>query len=185
MDDFRGVLSACAVRYGLEVADESDDLNLLIERLGAGDDLASRRTFPGHVTTSAIVVDAAVKNVMLVLHKATGRWLQPGGHWEPAESFAASAAREAEEETGLGRLELHERHPDPFFPIDIDTHAIAARPAKDEPDHFHFDLRFVFTADRNAPLRADLTEVDAVRWHPFEALATICPRVHRRLASTC
>jgi threonine dehydrogenase-like Zn-dependent dehydrogenase len=30
------------------------------------------------------------------------------------------------------------------LPVDIDTHRIPARPARDEPDHWHFDMRFVF-----------------------------------------
>jgi 8-oxo-dGTP pyrophosphatase MutT (NUDIX family) len=181
MDGFRDILSSCVVRYGLEVADETDDLNLLIERIAAGDALDFRRTWPGHVTTSAIVIDPGMTRVLLVLHRATGRWLQPGGHWEDAESFAESAAREAQEETGVARLELHACHPDPFFPLDIDTHAIPARPAKDEPGHVHFDLRFVFVADPEAALVAQPSEIDAVSWRPFDDLAAICPRVHRRL----
>jgi 8-oxo-dGTP pyrophosphatase MutT (NUDIX family) len=159
-------------------------MTLLLERLAAGDALDNRRTFPGHVTTSAIIVDEAMGATLLILHKASGLWLQPGGHWEEAGSFQASALREAQEETGLTHLTLHPCHGQGDIPIDIDTHAIAARPARDEPDHFHFDLRYVFTASSSDALMAQVEEIDAVRWQPFDALRDICPRVWRRLRAS-
>ncbi len=180
---FAAELARVVAAYRATVADASDDLALLLARMAAGDALDSRRTFPGHLTTSAIVLDPSGETVLLVHHRATGRWLQPGGHWEPAEDFAGSARREAEEETGAAGLVLHGWHAmNGGLPIDIDIHAIPARPAKDEPDHWHFDMRFVFVAPRAAPLSVQVEEVAAAAWRPRADLAAICPRVHRRLA---
>jgi 8-oxo-dGTP pyrophosphatase MutT (NUDIX family) len=39
--------------------------------------------------------------VLLVHHNRFGRWVPPGGHIEPGETFAQTAAREFKEETGL------------------------------------------------------------------------------------
>jgi 8-oxo-dGTP pyrophosphatase MutT (NUDIX family) len=177
-------LLACAVeRYVAEVADETDDLTLLRARLAAGDALDRRTTYPGHVTTSAIVVDPSVSTVLLVRHRALGRWLQPGGHFEPADSLLASAAREAQEETGLTKLRLHPWHGEADLPIDIDTHPIPANPRKGEPDHFHFDIRYVFAAPADSVPSGEEAEVTAVAWRPLSDLAAICPRVHRRLVA--
>jgi 8-oxo-dGTP pyrophosphatase MutT (NUDIX family) len=178
---FRLLLARAVERYVAEVADKADDLALLRARLAAGDALDRRTTHPGHVTTSAIVVDATGRSVLLVHHRATGRWLQPGGHWEPAPSLAASAGREAREETGLRDLRLHPWHPDDGLPIDIDTHAIPANPRRGEPDHVHFDIRFAFLASGGEPLAAQEAEVMGVAWRPLAELAAICPRAHRRL----
>ena len=52
--------------------------------------------------------------------------------------LAAVALREAQEETGLRGLTLE---PGIF---DLDRHAIPAR--RDEPEHFHYDVRFVVRA---------------------------------------
>lgn len=179
--DFRVNLSTVVGNYRAEWADATDDMTLLLARMAAGDALDSRRTFPGHVTTSAIIIDEEINSTLLILHKASGMWLQPGGHWEEAASFQESALREAQEETGLTQLVLHPCHADHDVPIDIDTHAIAARPSRDEPDHFHFDLRYVFVASSTDALVAQADEIDAVKWHPFDALRDICPRVWRRL----
>lgn len=181
---FAAELARVVAHYRAAVADASDDLALLLERMAAGDALDSRRTFPGHLTTSAILLDPTGREVLLVHHRATGRWLQPGGHWEPAGDFAASARREAEEETGVAGLALHTWHAARGgLPVDIDTHRIPARPARDEPDHWHFDMRFVFVAPRDGILAAQVEEVAAAAWRPLSDLAAICPRVHRRLGA--
>lgn len=186
---FASLLATTLDQYQAEVADESDDLALLLERLAAGDALDDRRTLPGHVTTSAIVLDPAGDRVLLVFHRALGRWLQPGGHWEPTPStapppalsaLAASAAREVREETGIEGLVLHPWHAEPAVPIDIDTHPIPAHP-RGEPAHWHFDLRFAFVAPPGALLTAQEDEVSAVAWKPVGALDPICPRAFRRL----
>ncbi|WP_459247410.1 NUDIX domain-containing protein [Streptomyces youssoufiensis] len=39
--------------------------------------------------------------VLLVHHNRFDKWVPPGGHIEPGESFAGTAVREFEEETGL------------------------------------------------------------------------------------
>ena len=66
-----------------------------------------RACVPGHVTASAVVFDADGSHVLLTLHPRVGKWVQLGGHCEPAdESIAAAALREATEESGLDGLTL-------------------------------------------------------------------------------
>ena len=184
MTDFASRLRSSVDRYRMDVAVDDDDLIHLLAAMAASHRLDDRRTYPGHVTTSAIVVTADLAAVLLVHHRALDRWLQPGGHWEPAATFWASALREAEEETGVEGAILHPWHGGRDVPIDIDTHAIPLRVERAEPSHWHHDLRFAFVADAGAPLRPALGEVIQAAWQPFEMLATICPRVHARLLAT-
>lgn len=185
---FAAMLESTVAGYRAAVADARDDLALLLERMAAGDKLDARTTFPGHVTTSAVIVDPAFTATLLVHHLATGRWFQPGGHYEGDARFVDSARREGVEETGSPGLVLHPWHGpdapglDPL-PIDIDTHFIPARPAKGEPDHWHFDMRFVFVLAREAVLEAQPDEIAGLAWRPVSELAVICPRVFHRLAA--
>lgn len=185
MAAFDGMLEATVAGYRATVADGTDDLALLLERMAAGDALDDRRTVPGHVTTSAVIVDPALTQTLFIHHRATGRWFQPGGHWEPAPRFVDSARREGEEETGARALAIHPWHglADDPLPIDIDSHEIPARPAKGEPAHVHFDMRFVFVLDPGAFLSAQEAEVAGLAWRPISDLAAVCPRVHARLRS--
>ena len=43
-------------------------------------DAAHRSCESGHLTGSALVVDATGSRTLLMLHRKLGRWFQPGGH---------------------------------------------------------------------------------------------------------
>jgi len=129
--------------------------------LHARDDACTRECSPGHLTASAVVVDAAAEHVLLTLHPRVGRWLQLGGHCEPNDtSLQAAALREAQEESGIAALTIEPR------PIHLDVHPITC--SLGEPTR-HFDVRFLVRAPQDAvPLRSP--ESDALDWWPVGAL---------------
>lgn len=92
----------------------------------------------GHFTASAWLVDSTGTRVLLTHHRKLGRWLQLGGHADGDRDLAASALREAEEESGLRDLVVE---PTMF---DLDSHLIPAR--ADVPEHWHYDVRYVVHA---------------------------------------
>ncbi len=107
----------------------------VLDFIGVHPDCLHRSCPPGHLTGSAVIVDPATEQVLLIHHAKIGRWLQPGGHADGEANLGAVAWTEATEETGLTGLVL-------VTPaIDIDIHPIAARPG--EPEHRHLDLRFL------------------------------------------
>ena len=100
---------------------------------------AHRRTcLEGHLTASALLLDASGTRALLTHHKKLGRWLQLGGHCDGDANLAAAALRECQEESGIEKLRI-----DPV-PFDVDVHRIPAR--KDEPEHWHLDTRFLVWA---------------------------------------
>ena len=108
-------------------------------------DCFSRDNFtPGHFTASAWILNATKDKVLLVHHAKLNKWLQPGGHIDAAETVLDAAKREVAEETGVTVLSCDEKI------FDVDIHVIPAR--KTEPEHFHFDVRFLFVADDLQPL---------------------------------
>ena len=118
-----------------------------------------RRAGPTHVTGSAVVVGP--RGTVLHLHKRLGRWIQPGGHLDPGEAPADTAARETTEETGL-----EVAHPaDGPRLLHLDVHP-AAR------GHTHLDLRYLLRAGDADPAPPPGESQD-VRWFSWdEALAT-------------
>ncbi|HEY4294591.1 NUDIX hydrolase [Luteibacter sp.] len=97
-----------------------------------------RETLEGHFTASAWLVSADGERALLMLHRKLGRWLQPGGHADGEPDLPDVALREAEEETGLRKLEVL---PEIF---DVDRHIIPAR--GQEPEHWHYDVRYAVIA---------------------------------------
>jgi 8-oxo-dGTP pyrophosphatase MutT (NUDIX family) len=112
-----------------------------------------RAIVEGHFTGSGLVVSDDGSSVLLLHHIKLQRWLQPGGHGEEGETRGETvASREVQEETGLVPR-LHETAPRPF---DVDIHKIPAR--KQDPEHEHLDLRYLFVASPEVPLRPELPD---------------------------
>lgn len=130
----------------------------------------SRAEREAHFTGSAVVVDPDGAHVVLVHHARLGRWLQPGGHAEPADGgdMGRTALREACEETSCA-VALHPAAP---RAIDLDVHGIPARPT--EAAHLHLDVRFLVRAEDPAALAHDPAESFGARWLGWdEALARV------------
>lgn len=130
-----------------------------LDRLGEGPDALRREGRPSHLTASALVLDASRTSVLLVLHRRTGLWLQPGGHVEDGDaSLAAAARREAVEETGIAHLELLGERP-----VHLERH-----PAPCGAEH-HLDVRFALRAPTGAVPAVSEESLD-VAWHALHAL---------------
>jgi 8-oxo-dGTP pyrophosphatase MutT (NUDIX family) len=122
-------------------------------------DAAWRTSVAGHLTGSALVVDAAGERTLLLLHRKLGRWFQPGGHADGDANLAAVALREAAEETGIAGLRLA------VPAIDVDVHEVAP---PGEPVHLHLDVRYLVVAPPGAVEEANAESL-ALRWvHPSE-----------------
>ncbi len=122
-------------------------------------DAHQRSCRPGHLTASALVVDPPRRQVLLTHHRKLGRWLQLGGHCDGDANLAGVALREATEEGGIEGLRIFAE------PIDLDIHSIPRRPG--EPEHLHFDCRFLVLAPANAEPVVS-TESWAVKWWRLE-----------------
>jgi 8-oxo-dGTP pyrophosphatase MutT (NUDIX family) len=153
----------------------------LLAFLDARPDGCDRSCVPGHLTASALVVDAAGENVVLTLHSRVKRWLQVGGHCEPGdESLVAAALREATEESGIAGLTI-----DPA-PLRVDVHPITCSlglPTR------HLDVQFLVRAPAGAET-AISDESDDLRWWAIHGLPTddasvlaLAAAAERRLAA--
>ncbi|WP_373690011.1 NUDIX hydrolase [Saccharopolyspora gregorii] len=129
--------------------------------LDAREDACLRACAPGHVTASAVLLDAAGEHVLLTLHPRVGKWLQLGGHCEPEDtSLAGAALREATEESGIDGLSVSAE------PVHLDVHPITC--SLGVPTR-HFDVRYLVRAPAGAePVRSD--ESLDLRWWPIDAL---------------
>lgn len=116
---------------------------------------------PGHITGSCFIVDPASQRVLLHHHRRLDRWLQMGGHVEHGESALEAALREGREESGLADLVLLSHGA-----FDIDVHDIP--PAKGEPDHAHFDIRYVARTSHPESIMIDAAESNDLAWVELE-----------------
>ncbi|CAA9292873.1 MAG: Coenzyme F420-0:L-glutamate ligase @ F420-1:L-glutamate ligase / Nitroreductase family protein Rcas_3978, partial [uncultured Corynebacteriales bacterium] len=141
--------------------DQRSLATVLLAYLDARPDATRRACRPGHLTASALVLDATGSRVLLTLHPRVGAWVPLGGHLEPEDAtLAAAAAREAAEESGIPDLRL-----DPV-PLHVGVHPVTC--SLGVPTR-HLDVTFLLTAPDGArPVRSD--ESDDLAWFPVDAL---------------
>ena len=155
--------SAVSTLVGWAAPDaEQDSLrHTLLAFLDAAPDACLRKSVPGHLTASTLLLDHTASHVLLTLHPRVGRWIQLGGHCEPTDAtIQAAAMREAREESGIEHLSM-----DPA-PLALHTHPITC--SLGVPTR-HLDVRFLAIApEGSVAVRSE--ESDDLRWWPVDAL---------------
>jgi 8-oxo-dGTP pyrophosphatase MutT (NUDIX family) len=133
---------------------------LYLDHLAAHPDGMWKSCAEGHITASALVVDAEGGRVLLTLHRKLRMWLQMGGHCEPGDaSLAAAALREATEESGVAGLALL-----PGGPVRLDRHHT--------PCAWHLDVQYAALAPAGA-VEAISDESLDLRWFPYAQVADV------------
>jgi ADP-ribose pyrophosphatase YjhB (NUDIX family) len=114
-----------------------------------------------HLVSYVVPLDADA--VLLVDHRNARLWLPPGGHVEPGEDPALTAARELHEELGVDGAAAT-----PVFLTVTRTVGV---------DAGHTDVSLWYTAavGRDRPLAADEGEFAAVRWWTRAEIAAADP----------
>jgi 8-oxo-dGTP pyrophosphatase MutT (NUDIX family) len=143
-----------------------------LDHLAAHPDGMWKACREGHLTASAMVIDPSRGRVLLTLHRKLRLWLQMGGHCEPEDaSLAASALREATEESGIAGLTLL-----PGGPVRLDRHRT--------PCAWHLDVQYAALAPAGAVEAISEESLD-LRWFPYDEVADVADdSVVRLLAGT-
>ena len=155
---------------GLDLSESPEEAPLRERMLALVDstpDCFFRSSFPAHFTGSALVLSADGKLALLNHHKKLDRWMQFGGHCDGDEDILRVARREALEESGIADLCVVSG-----VPFDLDIHEIPARPAQDEPAHFHFDVRFLLKAPPGARFAVSEESIE-LRWFTLEEMLAL------------
>jgi 8-oxo-dGTP pyrophosphatase MutT (NUDIX family) len=158
----RDLVQACLAGFRELTARDAEALAQFTAFADAHPDCCERTCVPGHFTGSAWLVSADGERALLLHHRKLDIWVQPGGHADGDGDLAGVALREAEEETGLRGLRLE------GGVFDLDRHAIPAR-GKD-PEHFHYDVRFVVRAGADEAFVVN-EESHALAWVPMRDIA--------------
>lgn len=139
---------------------EENNVRRVVEFLTKNDNCYDRSNLSGHITAGGLVADG-MGNVLLNHHKKTGMWFQFGGHSDGDSDCISVARREIGEEAGIFDCDLISNK---IF--DVDVQAIDFSAKKNEPEHFHYDINFLFyVKDKNFEISNESTEI---KWVSIE-----------------
>lgn len=127
-----------------------------------------RHSFPAHFTGSGLVVSHDGQKALLHHHANLNRWQQFGGHCDGDEDVLRVAQREALEESGVEGLIVASS-----WPFDLDIHEIPPNAKKQEPAHFHYDVRYMLIAPENAVFKIS-DESHDMKWFTPEEMLAVC-----------
>jgi len=131
-------------------------------------DCFERSHAAGHITGSGWLLNPMGDKALLTLHRKLKLWVQPGGHADGDPDVLRVALREAGEESGIGGIAALSRHI-----YDVDIHVIPARLATGEPEHLHYDIRYLLQAPSENYAISD--ESDALGWFTMNELHNLTP----------
>ena len=123
-----------------------------------------RENLKWHFTASIVVFNKDISKTLLMHHIKLDKWLNFWWHADWDVNVRNVAIRELEEEAWISIKE--EDLLDNF--MDLDLQIIPER--KKEPEHYHYDIRFVVTVDNNIDFQKQETEVNDIKWFDIEEL---------------
>ena len=130
----------------------------------------------GHITGSGVLLNQDHSKILLHHHKALNKWIQFGGHADGVSDIFAVALRETQEESG--NMEIKSVCDEIF---DIDVHIIPFNASKNEPQHFHYDIRYLFHTEHESFSMSQ--ESTALKWVKLDDVLDYnhSPSFHRLL----
>lgn len=127
--------------------------------------LTDWNNFNGHLVAGGFIYAKKEKKFLVLYHNDLKMYLYPGGHIDQNDSNPLEAAlREIKEETSLENLTQLLLTEDPLMPFDIDTHIIPYNEHRNLPEHYHFDIRYLFTTDTIEFVSVDESESSSYKW---------------------
>lgn len=150
--------------YALEYPEEKQTVERFLELLKNHPGCFERNHPKAHITGSAWLLNISKSHVLLTHHRKLNMWLQLGGHADGDENVLSVALKEAREESGNLSIQ-----PLAKSILDIDIHLIPER--KGEPEHEHFDVRFLLHTTENNDIEIS-DESHDLAWVNVEEIST-------------
>ncbi len=175
----RQPLKKSLLKYKQKYSEESETIRDVLGFLETNKNCFNRDNEIGHFTGSAWVIDRERTSVLMTHHKKLNLWLQLGGHADGCPHLQDVAYSEAKEESGLNRFLFLSKN---IF--DLDIHLIP--PNEYEPQHFHYDIRFLLETDHGPEDIVISDESHDVAWVRFEDVNSLNPEksIERMLKKT-
>ncbi len=155
-------------RFESKSEQEKRDQSLMLEQMGLiGELILTRESETAHMTSSGVVLNPTMDKMLMIHHKIYDTWAWTGGHADGEDAPLETAIREAQEETGVEKIQ----------PLSTEAASIEVLPVfghqkngRYVPTHLHFNVSFVLIAQETQSLILNEKETNGVQWVPVEKI---------------
>lgn len=148
-------------RYQPSNEQERIDQQSILTFLKLNPDALERTNTIAHMTTSTIVVNPAMDQVVFGFHNIYQSWGWIGGHNDGDSDCLRVALKETTEETGLKQLKFYSQD---MLMLDIIYVPNHLKKGRHVSDHLHLNVTYLIIADPLEKLRHDEHEHQGMKW---------------------
>lgn len=140
---------------------ERKDKGVILKCLDMFDDVLTRDNEVAHITSSGFVVNKARDKVLMIYHNIFDSWSWTGGHADGESDLLQVAIKEANEETGIKKI-----NPISQDIISLDIFPVLAHIKNGNyvSSHLHLSVAYLIEADENEELIIKADENSDVKW---------------------
>ena len=146
---------------------EEADKKIMLQLCAQYNNLLTRDNPVAHFTASALILNPAMDQTVMVYHNIYRSWSWTGGHADGDTDLLQTALREAKEETGLTNI----------TPYNGQVHSLDILPVwghiqrgQHVSAHLHLNLTYLLIADKGEPLKIKPDENSGVKWFPLSQM---------------
>ncbi len=147
--------------YQPRTEQEEVDQRLILDFIKRNPDCLERTNLVAHITSSAIIVNETMDQVLFAYHNIYDSWSWVGGHNDGNPDLLHVAIEEAMEETGITKVRPYQHD---IFTIDVIYVGNHIKKGKYVPDHLHLNATFLLIADTTEKLISKPDENQGVQW---------------------
>lgn len=140
---------------------EKIDKKLILGLIRNQDDLYLRTNLAAHFTSSVIILNETMDEILLGYHLIFQNYAWFGGHNDGLEDFYQVALKEAYEETGLKELKPLSKEPLMLDVIHVSNHL---KNGIYVPDHLHLNLTYFFKTKESYKNHVNKKEHRDIKW---------------------
>jgi 8-oxo-dGTP pyrophosphatase MutT (NUDIX family) len=147
--------------YQPKTEQETIDQQLILDFIHRNPDCLERTNLCAHITSSAIIVNETMDQVLFAYHNIYDSWSWVGGHNDGNPDLLEVAIEEAMEETGITQVRPYQKD---IFTLDVIYVGNHIKKGKYVPDHLHLNATFLLIASVTEQLVSKPDENQGVRW---------------------
>lgn len=144
---------------------EELDKKAILQIMEKCEDVLTRENLIAHFTASCWIVNKERTKVVMIYHNIMDSWAWTGGHADGDRNLLAVALREAQEETGLTKIQPVSEE---FYSIEVLPVFSHFRRGAYVNAHVHLNVSYLLEADESEPIRVKEDENSAIRWVDLE-----------------